>query len=244
MIGDYFEKFLFYRGVGNFQLPLKLEVVSQQEYQLFNQGPDAIRSLFLVTIRGDKVRFTSYDQIDANSALVLASASQTSNVDDLAEAMTTALINEGLYRKEATAMVNSWRDSWFAEEGTRLLYMVPPRITDELLPLEISPKPDEVVRVLVGRMEIMSPEDEARVTELVQHSAKARQAELVNVNAGGQGGGAGRSRERGVAFDELVRMGRFAEPALVRVRHLSKDEAVRGEAAQLTAELRAQQQAP
>jgi len=219
--GDHFEKFLFYRGLGNFQLPLTLAAHGQGAFELNNRGPEAIRSLFLVTIVGDNVRYNAYGQIGAESTLAMTAAAQASSLDQLVEAMAQALTKEGLYRKEAEAMVNSWRNSWFAEPGTRLLYMVPQRLTDELLPLEISPQPDEVVRVLVGRMEIMSPEDENRILSLVARSATARKAE-----------------QRSAVLDELQAMGRLAEPALARARHVATDAALRSEATQLIADVR------
>ena len=35
-----------------------------------------------------------------------------------------ALVRTGLFQREADAMVNTWRDSWFAEDGVRVLYLV------------------------------------------------------------------------------------------------------------------------
>ena len=35
-------------------------------------------------------------------------------------------------------MVETWRDSWF-EEGSRLIYIVPSRAIDAILPLQIEP---------------------------------------------------------------------------------------------------------
>jgi hypothetical protein len=67
-----------------------------------------------------------------------------------------ALIAQGLYAKEAKAMVDTWRDSWF-EEGTRLFYIVPPAMVDSLLPLTVAPKPTVVTRVFVGRVELITP---------------------------------------------------------------------------------------
>jgi hypothetical protein len=71
----------------------------------------------------------------------------------LVQMLTTA----GLYRKEADAMVDTWRDSWF-EEGTRVFYMVPSATLDRILPLTISPAPRQIARAFVGRMEIITPE--------------------------------------------------------------------------------------
>jgi hypothetical protein len=75
----------------------------------------------------------------------------------LADDLTRTLVADGLYEKEARAMVETWRTSWF-EEGTRLIYLVPRQDIDRLLPLTVSPKPADVARSFVGRIEIITPE--------------------------------------------------------------------------------------
>jgi len=47
-------------------------------------------------------------------------------------------------------MVETWRNSWF-EEGSRLLYIVPPAFVNKVLPLSIKPAPAQTVRVFVGK---------------------------------------------------------------------------------------------
>jgi hypothetical protein len=64
-------------------------------------------------------------------------------------------------------MVQTWRSDWFEEEGTRVLYLVPASVTDELLPLRITPKPQRVLRVLVGRHDVLPPERERQIDVLV-----------------------------------------------------------------------------
>ena len=59
-------------------------------------------------------------------------------------------------------MVATWRNSWF-EEGTRVFYIVPPRMVDVVLPLTVSPAPASVARVFVGLMEVITPDDERLV---------------------------------------------------------------------------------
>ena len=66
------------------------------------------------------------------------------------------LLANGLYRKEAEAMVATWSDSWF-EEGTRLFYIVPRSTVDAIVPLRIAPAPAAIERVFVGRMELVTP---------------------------------------------------------------------------------------
>ncbi len=61
----------------------------------------------------------------------------------------------GLYQKEALAMVETWRDSWF-EPGTRVFYIMPTAQVNPLLPLTITPAPSDIRRVFVGRVEVPS----------------------------------------------------------------------------------------
>ena len=84
-------------------------------------------------------------------------------MDDMAR----ALVGQGLYEKEARAMVNTWQDQWFAEEGTRVLYLLPPAWTDRTLQLQVSPRPDSVVRVMVGRAELITPSGERELREQI-----------------------------------------------------------------------------
>src|SRR4029453_5268020 len=65
------------------------------------------------------------------------------------------LVDEGLFDKEAIAMVATWSDSWF-EEGTRLFYVLPRRAVDSILPLEVRPAAADVVRGFVGRLELVT----------------------------------------------------------------------------------------
>jgi hypothetical protein len=228
--GNFFEKFLFYRGIGNFELPLTLSAQAGGRFELTNVGREPIRSLFLVTVEGDELRFTYYDEIVAGGRLTLAQSTQVSSADELSEAVVAALIDEHLYEKEARAMVKTWRSSWFDEPGTRLFYMLPRRVTDELLPLEITPSPDETVRVMVGRLEIMRPEDESGATAVVQQSILGRAA-ADKLRA---------ENPEAAAYplpQAILDFGRLAEPALVRVRILASDTAIRHEATQLLNEL-------
>ena len=65
------------------------------------------------------------------------------------------LVSAGLFPKEAEAMIETWRDSWF-EEGTRIIYLVPREMVDSVLPLRMEPAPATVERVFVGRVELLA----------------------------------------------------------------------------------------
>lgn len=225
--GDFFEKFLFYRGIGNFELPLKLTASGGGKYELLNSGPDDIRSLFLVTADGEELRFSKFDQIASGQQRTLTQNDKAATMEELSEAVVQSLIDENLYEKEARAMVKTWRSSWFGEAGTRLFYMVPTAITEKLLPLKVEPKPAETVRVLVGRMEIMPPETEQKVLELVRTSYAERVQQIKKAQAAQKAAGPV------IWSKELASLGRLTEPALARVRAIAPEREIRIHAAEL-----------
>ena len=113
----------------------------------------------------------------------------------LGQCMTEALVKAGLYRREAAAMVKTWEDSWFQEEGVRVLYVLPRAWTDRTLPIALDPPPRELVRVMVGRAEVITPAVQQRLAGAL---TKASQ------------GDAGARLE---AVADFRKLGRFGEPA-------------------------------
>ncbi len=177
--GDEFEKFLFYRGVGTFDLPLKVTLGGDGALSLRQPRGGQIGRVVIFERRGDRVGFFAAD-LDGDAARIVRPALDK-KLDDVLAALTRQLIDEGLYEKEARAMVDTWRDHWF-EEGLRVLTMLPRSATDALLPLTMSPAPTELVRVLVGRVEVVTPElvtlVRARLIQAI-HSPEPRRARLL-----------------------------------------------------------------
>lgn len=225
----HFEKFLFYRGVGKFQLPVKASF-KQSSIVMANEGELPIRSAILIDVNGDKIRAAKQDIVAAGQSVTFESAQSITN-EQLAELVKDALVAEGLYEKEALSMVKTWQNSWFTETGTRILYMVPAPTTDELLPLHITPRPNETLRVLVGRMEIMSPDAENKMIGAVAKSIQQRSQHLADQST--------QKKKQPYAIPASIKaFGRMAEPALVRVGKISKDPDVRREAELLVQQFR------
>jgi hypothetical protein len=88
--------------------------------------------------------------------MTLAAPPATATLESLHAALEKMLIDAGLYPREASAMLETWRDSWF-EDGARVFYVVPRTSVDAILPLTITPAPTEIKRVFVGRMELVTP---------------------------------------------------------------------------------------
>jgi len=159
-VGEQYEKFLFYRGVSAFRVPISATLDDANKLRVENRSGQPIPNTIFFERRGENVGFR------VNGALqneVLMDPPQlNSTVDSLARELEGILIAQGLYQNEAQAMVQTWRDSWF-EEGSRLLYIVPEEFVNTVLPLTIKPAPVQTTRVFVGRLELVTPATESAV---------------------------------------------------------------------------------
>jgi hypothetical protein len=152
--GEQQEKFLFYRGVSASPLPLSARLNSDGKVLVKNLGEHDIPAIVLFERRGDRVGYRLAGALTDET--LLDPPELTGSVDALCADLEGLLVAQGLYPDEAHAMVNTWRDSWF-EEGSRLIYIVPRGFVDKILPLTINPAPGQIVRVFVGRLELITP---------------------------------------------------------------------------------------
>jgi hypothetical protein len=205
------EKFLFYRGVGTFDLPLSVKLEDNQ-IVLKNQSTDEIAHLVVFENRGGKIGYQLYDSFTGE--LTHERPALDKNMDSLLQDLKQMLVASGLYEKEADAMLKTWRSSWF-EEGVRVFYILPRRTTDAVLPVTIDPKPSELVRVLVGRAEVITPEMERNVQQQVSQLGDPS------------------PQVRETAMQEIRKYGRFSEPILKRLLLTEKDASVREKIEQL-----------
>lgn len=156
------EDYLFYRGIGNFPLPVKFTVGKDETLTIHNQSDEKIPFLFVHEITENRqIRFLTIKN-------GIASHQQTTvSVDDLKtaknpqraiyDAMFSGLTSSGLFPEEAHGMIQTWWRSYFIKRGLRVFWILPKNETDQILPLEISPQPQKIVRTLVGRSEILRP---------------------------------------------------------------------------------------
>jgi hypothetical protein len=165
------EKFLFYRGAGTFPPPVAIHALGEGKVRVKNSTKLPVKGIVLVTVQGNDVGFHIVGELAAGADRVEVLPRPFGNSNKVEEAMAAELTAVGLYPKEATAMVRTWKHSWFGENGNRVLYLVPRPRADELLPLTITPKPDEITRVLVGRHDFLTPEQEAMTDK---HFARVR----------------------------------------------------------------------
>ncbi len=193
--GEQRERFLFYRGIGDFDLPLTARLEGAR-LRLESRGALALGGAIVFENRAGRIGWTRIGALEG--AVAIDRPDLVSDRGSAAAAIARDLRAAGLTDREVDAMIATWTDTWF-EEGLRVFYLLPRERTDTILPLRIEPAPDRIVRVMVGRLEVPTPEREAELREAAYALASPSRAARVMAEA------------------TILRWGRFAEPMLLRL---------------------------
>jgi hypothetical protein len=215
---DETERFIFYRGLSCVAPPVDVTADSEGQVGLAS-GLGRVAVAFAVEMEPTQGRFARLGPVEpdkpAHANLGSRAFVPRQRVEEeLATALEKELAAAGLNDDEARAMVQTWRKAWFRDPGTRVLYLVPREYVDRVLALDISPAPEQLARVFVGRLEYMTPAAQQRFAAAVKESASPDQ-----------------ERQR-AALAELAARGRFLEASLRLVQN-SDDRAVRRRAREL-----------
>lgn len=209
------EHYLFYRGLGHWQPQLSLRIDADDAVVL-HSGLEAAVPFVAVLELGDRGgRFVLGVPIPPGGSQRVDIGGATWQPDrrllagQLGDAVHKALVRSGLYDDEARAMVATWSRSWFQADGARAIYLLPRAAVDRVLPLVLDPRPRELVRTLVGRLEFITRASQRRVEQALRQADGADPA----------------GREPG---EQLLReLDRFLEPHLRNVAGNGSDVAVR-----------------
>jgi hypothetical protein len=192
-VGGESEKYLFYRGVGHLNPPVRVvrseggDAISIFDNRTSDKPlpPLKLGGMWLAEFRDDgAAAFRAIDVPPAPGeakarAIPAAFSDQdfaVDNVGKLRAAMQTALVADGPYPDEAEAMLETWKLSYFKAGGQRLFFLVPRAWTDQVLPLEIkAPLPVELTRVMVGRIELVTPAQRDRLSRIAATAASQQQ---------------------------------------------------------------------
>lgn len=209
------ERYLFYRGLGTTTLPVRMSSESGGTLSADRDEADGIRHVFVLRVERGKAAYAYRPALEPGETAVGVIPSMDGALpldqfaDKLADDLAGRLVESGLYAKEARAMVETWKTSYFKTEGVRALFVLSQRWTDAFIPMKITPKPKDLVRVMVGRLELLTPEREQLTENAVRDLASADPA------------------RRLAAFNALGAEGRYVEPILRRVLASSRDERVK-----------------
>ncbi len=208
------EKFIFYRGAGDALPPFEAHAFDDHRMKIyrFDQGGGAVAA-FALQVENGKARWKRMPDLpsrgwESTSPATISEVllekepllSLAEVTEQLGGAMATELTAAGLSQDEAKAMVATWSDSWFRENGSRVFALLPRWWVDSILPLKITPKPEKMTRVFVGRFESFTSTQENMLLTLLTPQNNADAA----------------TREK---FSDL-NLGRFGFAALQRAHNL------------------------
>ncbi len=197
-VGGESERFLFYRGVGHRDAPLRIvRPADGDTLELRSPLPESaavpkngltLSRLWLAEIAPDgRTAFRTLPEITLDGqpdetlgvtpGTFSAADFSAGNLGNLQAEMHAALVEQGLFDDEAAALLKTWDLSYFQSPGLRLFFLVPQSWTDLILPLKVS-VPAEVTRVMVGRIELVTP----RQRQLLQKIAELPPASLLEVS--------------------------------------------------------------
>ncbi len=212
-----YERFLFYRGLGRSRMPMRADARSGGTLALDREPTlgEGVRHIFVLKVENGRGAYQYRPALrpGEQETGVIPSMDDARPLAEFTEAVADALAakltESGLYAKEARAMVNTWKSSYFQNDGIRVLFVLPQSWTDSFIPIAINPKPKAIVRVMVGRLELLSPERERMAEAAVRDLAGADAARRLE------------------AFGYLRDQGRYVEPIVRRIARTTRDEGVR-----------------
>jgi hypothetical protein len=164
------ERFLFYRGVGQFAPPISASVSDNGTAEVWSSGNEPIGDIVLFENRGGEMTYQA--RRGGSARMTVDATGPVSESNPPRAELVNILTANGLYEREAAAMVATWADSWF-EEGTRLFYVVPRSFIDAVLPLIIDPPPAELTRVFIGRLELVPASTRTAVRDALTRGDRA-----------------------------------------------------------------------
>lgn len=168
--GGEYERFLFYRGLGNFGNTVKLAFRDDSTFTVTNDGDEDLPWVMVYDRPHAGEPFmapaaTWYQgPLAAHAHLTLKRGPTPTQYDNAAmspmDSLLAHLILAGLNADEARALQNTWYNGYFFESGLKAFWILPRAQVDRILPLSITPTPAEIRRVIVGRSEILTPDFE------------------------------------------------------------------------------------
>jgi hypothetical protein len=205
------ERFLFYRGLGTAPLPVRMTAGDGGTLE-WTGAPGDVESVLVLRVEDGRGAWCSLPA-GSRATGVIPDLERSLPLPEFAAEVSRELERRlaaaGLYPREARAMVETWRSSYFESPGTRALLILSQEWTDRFIPLAIHPRPKETVRVMVARVELLTPERERIAEEAVSRLAAPDPA------------------TRAAAFDTLREQGRYVEPVVRRILATTEDAGVR-----------------
>ncbi|MBC8040852.1 MAG: hypothetical protein H7Y06_09940 [Opitutaceae bacterium] len=159
------EGFLFYRGIGRFEIPFNVIVTADGALRLHNSGAEKIPFVWVYDNREQAGGRYAWEGSLGQGEVRKVEQAKVHFGPERTQALLEPLQAAGITEAEARAMLATWQESYFDAPGLRVFWIVPRAFTDRILPLTITPAPDKLERVLVGRSEVLTPAFERELAD-------------------------------------------------------------------------------
>lgn len=208
---------LFYRALGNFTPPLQISAKKDASIQgysgsLSNTGQAEIPRAWLLYLHAGGGLLQPLHNVAGKATTTFSPTPKELPADyfkNVEATLTGALQDAGLTAPEAKALFSSFSHNWLKTFGLRVIVVAPQAWMDNYAQVNVTPRPDSEVRVMLGRFELLTAEDEAVLIAQLAASAQAGDATI------------------------LQKLGFFAESKARRAQVASKDPVVSALAADL-----------
>jgi len=142
------ERFIFYEATGS-QAPAVSGKVTADELVLENSDAQESGPVLVIVNDGRQLFWTSLAKLPANGRQILKRTEFLKTAGDqekLLEAARAQWTSFGLSPTEARAVVEIWKPELLKQEGFLVISRMPADRYEKMFPLQVTPKPKEVVR--------------------------------------------------------------------------------------------------
>lgn len=164
------EKFLYYDGLFPQGKWLKV-AVEKDRVSVTSQVKHPVFDVTVVDRRTDKVRVGRIAKMDAGATIQSVTFEEMDGskfASDASDVLTKQIVEAGLNVDEAGSLVDLWRKDLFETPGLHLYFRLPQSEYDARMPLTITPRPKEVIRIGLVFQGHLEPDFVERVLELVK----------------------------------------------------------------------------
>jgi len=141
-VGNEYEDYLFYRGIGNFDLPATFSVDAAETVLMRNKSNEAIPFAFAFENIKGRFRYKTIGEIGSGEVAKVAESewlspsSKSSQQAEVFQEIRKGLVAQGLTEDEANGMIKTWWKSSFKKLGLRVIWVVPQTDLERILPLQ------------------------------------------------------------------------------------------------------------
>lgn len=160
------ERFVYYDGLLPVPAGVRAETGPDRRVTLTGAASFAAADVLVIDRSADgRLRVGRVAELKAGASVdkpELAETDAAAETKRLAGSLTAA----GLNADEAESLAEIWRKEFFDTPGVQVIYRLPQTEYDRLLPLQVEPRPEKIVRVGLMRLVLGDPALEARIRTL------------------------------------------------------------------------------